>query len=204
MATIAQAKPRQRPFRPWRLTVDKYMRMVELGIFDEQDRVFLWKGQLLERMVKHRPHVLAVLRLQKLLARLVDAHSHFVEQEAAMRLVRRKDTLPEPDLKVVRGRPGDYSDMPTTRDVPLVVEVADSSLNFDMRKKQILYAVDSVETYWVVGVEERWIAEFTGPSGPQEPTGYQSRKTYRAGESIPVQLGGIEVGHVAVDQIFAD
>ena len=96
--------------------------MIKLGILTEQDRVFLWKGQLLEKMTKERPHTVTVMRLCKALEQIVAAHSCYVEQEHAVMLVNRKDTVPEPDVKVVRGRMEDYADIPTSRDVPLVVE----------------------------------------------------------------------------------
>jgi hypothetical protein len=200
---MSMTAPAARQFRHWRLTVDKYLRMIEVGILTEQDRVFLWKGRLLEKMTKARPHTVTVMRLLKVLEQMVAAHSYYVEKEEALRLVRRKDTLPEPDLQVVRGRLEDYADIPTARDVPLIVEVADSSLAFDLGAKQRLYAVESIPEYWVASVNQRWIEVFTQPSGPQSPTGYQSRKTYRPGDSVPVRLDGIEVGHVSVDEIFA-
>ena len=200
MSTITQAR---RHFRPWRrLTVAKYLRMIEVGILTEADRVFLWKGRLLEKMTKGRPHVVTILRLHEALLRIVTAHSCYVEKEESMRLVHRKDTLPEPDLKLVRGRLEDYADMPTSGDVPLVIEVSDTTLSFDMGPKQRLYAVESVAEYWVAGVTGRWIEVFTQPSGPQSPAGYQSRRTYRTGEDIPVRIDGNIVGHVSVDEIF--
>ena len=72
-----------------------------------------------------------------------------------------------------------------------------------MGPKQRLYAVESVPDYWVVSVTGRWIEVFTQPSGPRNPSGYQSRKTYRTGESVPVRLDGNVVGHVPVDEVFA-
>jgi Uma2 family endonuclease len=200
MATVTEV---EKSHRPWRLTVSKYLRMIEVGILTEKDRVFLWKGELFEKMTKGRPHVVAVLQLAEALRRVACAPSYYVEQEAPVRLVRRTDTLPEPDLKVVRGRPSNYADAPTTRDVPLIAEVSDSTLAFDMGPNQRLYAVESVPEYWVVSVNRRWIEVFTRPSGPQSPTGYQSRRTYRAGESIPVTLDDKLVGQVSVDEVFA-
>jgi Uma2 family endonuclease len=204
MATIPPPieSPASREFRPWRLTVEKYLRMIKLGILTEQDRVFLWKGQLLEKMTKERPHSLAVMRLCKALERLVAAHSCYVEQEQAIQLVRRRDTIPEPDVKVVRGCMEDYTSIPTSRDVPLVVEVSDTTLRFDRGPKQRLYAVESIPEYWVADVNGRWIEVFTQPTGPQSPTGYQMRMIYRKGDSVPVRLDGNIVGHVSVDEIF--
>lgn len=204
MATISSTTkpPAARQFRHWRLTVDKYLRMIKLGILTEQDRVFLWKGQLLEKMTKERPHIVTVQRLWDALDRVVTAHACYVEKEDPMKLVNRNDTIPEPDVKVVRGRREDYADIPTSRDVPLVVEAADTTLAFDRGPKQRLYAAESIPQYWVASVNGPWIEVFSQPSGPQDPTGYQSRQTYRKGDSVPVQLDGNIVGHIPVDEIF--
>lgn len=68
-------------------------------------------------------------------------------------LLRGQDTDPEPDLAVVPGRPRDYTGHPTTAD--LVVEVADSSLNFDTNEKRLLYARSGIREYWVVDINGR-------------------------------------------------
>jgi Uma2 family endonuclease len=204
MATVQSTTkpPAARPFRHWRLTVDKYMQMIRTGILTDQDRVFLWKGQLLEKMTKERPHTVTTQRLWEALNREVAPASYYAEKEDPMRLVHRKDTIPEPDVKVVRGRRDDYADIPTSTDVLLVVEVSDTTLRFDRGPKQRLYAVESIPEYWVASVNGSWIEVFTQPSGPQSPTGYKLRTVYRKGDAVPIRLDGNVVGHVRVDEIF--
>jgi Uma2 family endonuclease len=200
MATII--KPTSR-LRPWRLSVDKYLKMIEAGIITEEDRVFLWEGWLLEKMTKGRPHTLVTMRICDALRRvLTPGCGYYVEQEQPVALVRRRDTMPEPDLMVVRGRPDDYPGTPTARDVPLIVEVADSTLPFDMGKKMRRYAAESIASYWVASVSDRWIVAFDGPIGRGRPTRYASSVTYRAGGRVPVMIDGVAIGHVAVDEIF--
>src|SRR3954452_23527593 len=111
---------------PWRITVDRYLDWVKSGFFTEKDRVILWEGQLVEKMTKGRAHVVVTLRIADALKPLVTVVGYH-EQEAPVRLTHRDDTLPEPDLKVVRGRDIDFAEEPTTDSVPLVVEVSDSS-----------------------------------------------------------------------------
>jgi Uma2 family endonuclease len=194
--------PAARQFRPWRLTVAKYQRMIDAGIVTEQDRVFLWKGLLLERTEKGRPHVVVLSRLAEVLGALVRVHAYHIETQSPTSLLQREDTLPEPDLIVVRGSLGDYADYPTTRDVPLIVEVADDlTRNFDMEEKPRLFAMEAVTEYWVADVVGRSIDVFTEPSGPQGPIGYRSRRRYVCGDSIPVHLDGNLVGHFPVDDI---
>lgn len=200
--TIVAPVPRRR-HRPWRLTVDRYLRMIETGILTAKDRVYLWKGQLVEKMTKGRPHVVTALRLHQALTRVVPA-GWYVEYEAPTALTQRNDTIPEPDLKVVRGRMEDYLSAPTTRDVPLVVEVADSSLPDDRREVLELYGAESTPIYWVANIPDRQVEVYTRPSGPGTLAGYGVCTIFRPGDEVPVVLDGVEVGRIAVDEVFPE
>ncbi|HEX8204307.1 MAG TPA: Uma2 family endonuclease [Isosphaeraceae bacterium] len=197
------AAPAPPPYRLWRLTVDRFARMFEAGILTRKDRVRLWKGQLVEKMTKGRPHVVAESGLNRALLRVVP-DGWYVEHEAPLVLTQRNDSLPEPDFKVVRGRMEDYSSAPTTRDVPLVIEVADSSLPHDRAEVLELFAAESIPTYWVANIPDRQIEVHTGPSGPSVPQGYTVCTVFRPGDEVPVVLDGIEVGRIAVDEIFPE
>lgn len=64
------------------------------------------------------------------------------------------DDRPEPDVFWLK--PKRYgSTRPTTSDVLLLIEVADSSLLSDLREKADLYAESGVAEYWVVDVPNR-------------------------------------------------
>jgi len=188
---------------PWRLTVDRYLDLARRGFFKKEDRVILWEGQLVEKMTKHRPHVVVTRRLFKLLDPTVAAMA-YVEQEAPVRLLHRDDTLPEPDLKIVRGRDIDYRGEPTTDAVPMVIEVAESSLAADRNEVLKKYAIEAVPVYWIANIPERRIEVYTGPSGPSPTPGYAPPALYVRGQLVPVVLDGVTVGQIAVSAIFGD
>jgi Putative restriction endonuclease len=188
---------------PWRITADRYLELVDAGVFGARDRVSLWEGQIVEKMTKNRPHVVATLRLQAALAPLA-AGAGFVEQEAPVRLAHRDDTLPEPDLKVVRGRDVDYADVPPASAVLLVVEVADSSLAPDRNEVLRKYAIEGMPVYWIANIPHRQIEVYRDPSGPSASPGYGSSAVFRPGQNVPVVLDGNDVGSIAVSAIFGD
>jgi Uma2 family endonuclease len=68
-------------------------------------------------------------------------------------LVLGQDLDPEPDFAVMAGNPRGSSGHPTTAD--LVVEVADSSFDFDTNEKRLLYARAVIREYWVVDINGR-------------------------------------------------
>ena len=187
-------------FPKHRLTIARYQAMVEAGVFGENEPIFLWDGGLVEKMTKGRRHSISATKLNLLLTRLIPAAFH-VEHEQPMAL--GEDGAPEPDLMVIRGTVDDYPETyPTTGDVPLVVEVADSSLAIDSSEVFEAYASASIPVYWIVDVKHRRVVVHDGPSGPASPASYQGKTIYKRGEEIPVVLDGREVGRVAVDAIF--
>ena len=93
--------PRDYPLH--RLTVDRYERMAAAGIFGEKEPVFLWHGRLVEKMTIGPDHCNAAADLIASLIRLVPDGWH-VRVEQPMRIA--DDSMPEPDVMVVRGRRG--------------------------------------------------------------------------------------------------
>jgi Uma2 family endonuclease len=72
------------------------------------------------------------------------------------------ESSPEPDIVVVRGRPGDYRHEHPMRP-PLAIEVADSSLAFDRQQKGSLYARAGLEDYWIVNLVDRVLEVYRDP-----------------------------------------
>jgi Uma2 family endonuclease len=93
-------------------------------------------------------------------------------------LMLGQDTDPEPDLAVVPGRPRDYPAHPTTAD--LVIEVADSSLDFDINEKRLLYAKAGIREYWVVDVNGRWLRVYRDPRAGD----YTAQQTFGPADAV--------------------
>ena len=76
-------------------------------------------------------------------------------------MVLGQDLDPEPDFAVIAGTPRASSGHPTTAD--LVVEVADSSLDFDTNEKRLRYARAGIREYWVVDINGRRLLVYRDP-----------------------------------------
>ncbi len=89
--------------------------------------------------------------------------------------------MPQPDLALLKPRADSYTrSHPTAADVLLVVEVADSTLPFDIGTTIPLYAGCGIAEAWVVDVQERAVRVFRDPS----PSGYRTSFTLSGGESV--------------------
>ena len=131
-------------------TRNEYYQMFELGLFHGR-RVELLGGELYEMSPQKGPHAGLVAHVVETLRRAF--RTGFVFREHSP-LDLGLDSDPEPDVAVVRGSTRDYiKDHPGT--AVLVVEVADSSLEHDRKRKSSLYAKAGIQEYWIVNIPER-------------------------------------------------
>lgn len=176
---------------PGPFTVEMYHRLGELGIFDEDDRVELLDGQIVEMTPIGRPHWRTVHRLTNLLARRIPAEMS-VSSQSSLLLSDRWE--PQPDLAVVRNPEESARDwIATARDTVLVIEVCDTSLERDRDIKIPRYAREGIAEAWLVDVNSDTITCYRNPL-PGGPGGYANAVVVRRGETLrPVQIPSFEI-----------
>ncbi len=135
-----------------RLSVEKYHRMAEAGVLEPDARVELIDGEVIDMAPMGSKHFSMVARLMRVFVQATDGHA-FVSVQAPLHLDRWNE--PEPDLAVMKLRADDYATaLPTALDTLLVIEVADSTLAYDLRTKARLYAAHGVPAYWVFDITQ--------------------------------------------------
>jgi len=158
--------------RVHRLSVADYHRAGETGVLS--DDVELLRGIVVTKRPKSPLHELVAQKVMKqLLAQVPDGFEVRPERPLTLR-----DSEPEPDLSVVRGRPDDWL-ATHPRTAHLVVEVAVSSEVVDREKAEI-YAEAGIPEYWVVRPEDRAVDVYREPS----PEGYRSKRTLSAEDTL--------------------
>jgi len=187
--------PRLVPF-----SVTQFHRMLEAGILTDGEPVELIEGMLIRKdrgpagagdMVHGPLHALVVARLQSLSARIESLGCH-VRSQLPVTLSGCDE--PEPDLAIVKGAPEDYADRhPGPEDVVAVVEVADSSLEFDRTTKQRLYSAAGIAAYWIVNLPGDRIEVLESPR--REEGRYARRLDVGRAETVRLSLaaGVLEV-----------
>lgn len=182
----------------FRISVDRYLQMVDVGILTEDDAVELLDGWIVKKMSRNRKHIVVTNLLGRALEPLL-SDAHHVEIESVLTLAT---SVPEPDLMLVRGHLLDYPDHPTGNDVALLVEVADSSLRRDQNQKKQLYAAAQIPVYWVVNLTQRQIEVHGEPSGDGDDPNYYHLQTFRGDDEVPVVVDGKEIGRIPVHTLF--
>lgn len=134
-----------------RFTVEQFHRLCEAV---PEQRLELIDGEVLQVIAKGTRHTAVVHRVIKLVQQQLASHWQAALQlriEAPLDLGPGHE--PEPDLALVALRDDEYWNAhPTAAETVLVIEVADSSLAFDLDVKARLYAEAGVPVYWVVDV----------------------------------------------------
>lgn len=131
------------PRRPW--TRAEIEAMVRAGIIDEDERFELIGGEVVPMSPKGARHELVKIALNRCLQRNVP-DDLTVGQETTLWL--DEITFVEPDFCIWPRTipPGDQRG----HDVVLAVEIADTSLRYDLGRKASIYAAYGVAEVWVV------------------------------------------------------
>jgi len=110
------------------------------------------------------------------------------------------DSVPQPDIAWVQPR-GYATERPRATDAILIIEVAESSVRYDLGEKATLYASGGVPEYWVVDAAEQRIHVLRSPA----TRGYAEHRVVGRGESITplaAATSGLSPVSLAVEKLF--
>lgn len=176
-------------------TVDEFHQMAEGGVFGEDDRLELLDGEIVQMTPIGSRHAGCVMRL--------NAWFNQIAQSGALVSVQGPLVLSEgtefyPDIVLLRRREDFYSrSHPRPGDVLLVVEVADTTVDYDRRVKVLRYARSGVPEVWVVDLNARLIDVYARPLAGE----YRDQRRVGPGESLTVP--GVSGQQLAVAEILS-
>ena len=170
------------------LTVDDYHKLGDAGILRPEDRVELIEGEMIEMAPIGARHVAMVNKLCALLVAAVGKNA-IVSVQNPIILPPRNE--PQPDLAILKPRADYYeSQLPNAQDVLLLIEVADSTLEYDRDAKIPTYAQHDISEVWLINLQTNSLSIFLDPA----PKGYRRLLTPQRGERIaPHLLPNIEL-----------
>ena len=169
-----------------RFTVAEYYAMAEAGILTEKDRVELLDGEIVVTAPIGNRHAFCVDWLNRFWI-LALAERAIVRIQNPVRL--NDSSEPEPDITLLVWKDDFYvSGHPGPQDVLLLIEVADSTVDFDRNQKLQLYARAGITEVWIVNLQDRRVETYSEPEGDQ----YGNIRHYGPGESVsPVSFPDI-------------
>ena len=161
-----------------RFTVDEYHRMGRAGVFGPADRVELLEGEIIQMSPIGKAHASAVARAGQLFYRLAGSRA-IVWTQNPIRIDRHGE--PQPDVALLRPREDFYAGgHPEPADILLIIEVADTSQDYDRDQKLPAYARAGIQETWLALLGDGALEVHRDPG----PDGYRSVKRFARGETI--------------------
>lgn len=174
-------------------TVEDYHRMIDAAILTTEDKVELLEGEIIEMSPQNSPHSATTQRASDYLRSLLVGQATIRVQ---LPITLPPNSEPEPDIAVIRVDSRDYFERhPTTGDIFLLVEVADTTLRHD-RRKALTYAKANIPEYWILDINKQQVYRFCQP----EENKYQ-QETILSGEIFVALVAFPEI-EVQISRLF--
>jgi Uma2 family endonuclease len=164
--------------RPHLLSVEKYDKMIEIGLFGEDEPIELLNGVLVEKMPKGPKHAL-----------YNDLASNVLREKFSQKaFIRNQNPIilddysePEPDVALVKLPISKYFDShPKPEDIYLVLEISDTTIGYDKNEKALAYAKAGICQYLLLNLNNETIEDYREPSFD----GYFSKQTHKIGSKF--------------------
>jgi Uma2 family endonuclease len=165
------------PVRQRRFTREEYFRMAETGVLGPEDRTELIDGYLVEMTARNAPHRAVIVNGTKLFVDLLRDTDYSVQIQSTLPLDCRN--VPEPDFAIFRGNGSDLLDGEPD-EIPLIVEVADTTLTYDRTEKLVCYASNDIPEYWIVNLQAQTVECYHDPADDE----YRERRTLERRDTV--------------------
>jgi Uma2 family endonuclease len=189
------------------LTVEQYDSLIERGELPEDPTTELIDGLIVQKdrskagedpMTVGNLHAWVITQLAKLTS-LVQAQGASIRIQLPIKIPPRHE--PEPDAAIVRQDANDYLDAhPLPADIYSIVEVADSSLEYDRLTKYAVYADAGIACYAIINLPQRKIEVFTKPAVGRG--NYTIREEVQIGGILRLQAGGGRVIELPAERLI--
>lgn len=142
-------------------SVEEFERMVEAGVLREDSNVELIRGEIIQMAPVGNRHGMCVTTIDEILRPQV-AGTAIIWLQTTVRLP--PDSAPQPDLALLRAKPGSYwHGSPQPEDILVAMEISDTTLNYDLHTKVPLYAERGIPETWVWDLPGRRVHRFRRP-----------------------------------------
>lgn len=162
-----------------RFTVEDYHKMGEAGIFGEGDRVELLDGEIMEMNPIGWRHARSVRRLT---ARLIHAAGDRYAVGVQNPITVSEHGEPQPDLVLHEEPPPGR--LPRPEEVLVLIEVSDSTLQYDRNTKLPRYAHAGIPEVWIVDLQGGAVERYNDP----REDGYRRTERARRGEELASEM----------------
>ena len=163
-------------------TVEEYYKMAEIGILTPESKVELINGEIIRMRPSKSEHANAIDLLTRELILAIQKRA-IVRVQNPISIDNHSE--PEPDIAIVRTKEEDNyrHHHPVAKDILLIIEVSDSSLNFDREVKTPLYAEAGIPEYWIINLQDQQVEIYKNLVRGQ----YSNRRIFFAEDQLTLE-----------------
>jgi Uma2 family endonuclease len=162
--------------KPFSWSADTFLRAGEAGIFGDL-RVELVEGEVLQMSPMGNPHTVALMLLYSEASQVVGNRYTFLFQGPLA--ISDKSQL-YPDAAILSGMPRDYK-AKLPQKALLIIEISESTLNFDRTVKARIYAAAGIPEYWIINLVNQQIEVLRKPTATD---GYSEKILAKSGDRL--------------------
>ena len=164
-----------------KFTVEEYEKMATEGIIKPDEKVELIRGEIIKMSPMGTRHAACIDRLIQLLYQKL-GQKIILRVQNPIRL--NNNSQPEPDISLLIRRSDFYvAAYPCPQDIYLIIEVSDSTLDYDRYTKIPLYAEANIKEVWIINLKEECLEVYRHPLQGS----YQDIQKYYRGEIIFIE-----------------
>lgn len=168
--------------------------MTEVGILPEESGWEIIDGYLIDKMSIGSKHAGTVKRLNRKLSLLVEDKA-IISIQDPVHIDEYNE--PEPDIALLVPREDFYAEShPMPPEVLLLIEISDSTLEYDRDIKKNLYAGAGIAEFWLVNLRENTVERYSSPKNGS----YRLAEILEGGETI--KAGTVENLELQIDEIL--
>ncbi len=163
-------------------TLAEYHQMIEIGILKAQDKVELIRGEIIKMSPVGLKHASCVKKINQLFAQKLGNKVILGIQDP---IKLNDNSQPQPDVVLLKPKSDFYAtEHPKSEDILLLIEVADTSIEYDRQIKIPLYAENNITEMWLININENIIQVYQNPQGKL----YKNITNYQIDDKIDLTI----------------
>ena len=173
-------------------SIAEYHKMIEAGILSDRN-IQLIDGELIEMSPEGVIHAAYGGTIADYLREILKGKAWIREAHP----ITINNSEPEPDIAIVKLPKNKYfQNHPIASDIFWLIEISDTTLNYDLNQKKLIYAAANIPEYWVVNIREKKLIVFTQPYNND----YLARSELTTGTIEPFSFPDVSI---SITQLFA-
>jgi Uma2 family endonuclease len=149
-----------------KFSVNQFIKMYQSGIFKPDEKIELLNGEVFKLNFIELRHTIVVDKLTRILSEILLSNKE-TKEKFVLRVQNpvhlSRDSLPEPDLTVVSAEYLKENRFPKAKDIALLIEVSDSTVQKDKEIKLPIYAKAKIKEVWIIDLTKNHIEIYKKP-----------------------------------------